>query len=110
MLAAAQRQDKDFARIAAGGMEKQVKPPVSLGSASSRRPMTQAHAPAQSCWSRDEGRGFWPLAIPGRAQCERHVLITLLEGPGGMEFLLRSELATYNLAIVDWMLPGLDGS
>ena len=45
-------------------------------------------------------------AIQAVLSAERHVVDHVAEGLGAWS-LLRSDLATYNLAIVDWMLPGL---
>lgn len=47
-------------------------------------------------------------AIQVVLRAEHHVVDHVAEGLGAWS-LLRSELATYNLAIVDWMLPGLSG-
>jgi len=47
-------------------------------------------------------------AIQAVLSAERHVVDHVAEGLGAWS-LLRSDLATYNLAIVDWMLPGLTG-
>jgi two-component system, OmpR family, Ni(II)-responsive and/or redox-responsive regulator NrsR len=47
-------------------------------------------------------------AIQAVLKAEQHVVDHVAEGAGAWS-LLRSELATYNLAIIDWMLPGLSG-
>lgn len=47
-------------------------------------------------------------AIQAVLRAEQHVVDHVTEGLGAWS-LLRSELATYNLLIVDWMLPGLSG-
>jgi two-component system Ni(II)/redox-responsive regulator NrsR len=47
-------------------------------------------------------------AIQAVLRAEQHVIDHVAEGLGAWS-LLRSELATYNLLIVDWMLPGLSG-
>ncbi len=47
-------------------------------------------------------------AIQAVLRAEQHVVDHVAEGLGAWS-LLRSELATYNLLIVDWMLPGLSG-
>nr|WP_043327462.1 two-component system response regulator RppA [Cyanobium gracile] len=47
-------------------------------------------------------------AIQAVLRADQHVVDHVAEGLGGWS-LLRSDLATYNLAIVDWMLPGLSG-
>lgn len=47
-------------------------------------------------------------AIQAVLRAEQHVVDHVAEGLGAWS-LLRSDLATYNLVIVDWMLPGLSG-
>jgi two-component system Ni(II)/redox-responsive regulator NrsR len=47
-------------------------------------------------------------AIQAVLRAEQHVVDHVAEGLGAWS-LIRSELATYNLLIVDWMLPGLSG-
>jgi len=47
-------------------------------------------------------------AIQSVLQADQHVVDHVAEGLGAWS-LLRSDLATYNLVIVDWMLPGLSG-
>jgi two-component system Ni(II)/redox-responsive regulator NrsR len=47
-------------------------------------------------------------AIQAVLRAEQHVVDHVTEGLEAWS-LLRSELATYNLLIVDWMLPGLSG-
>lgn len=47
-------------------------------------------------------------AIQAVLRAEQHVVDHVAEGLGAWS-LIRSELATYNLMIVDWMLPGLSG-
>ena len=47
-------------------------------------------------------------AIQAVLRAEQHVVDHVAEGLGAWS-LLCSELATYNLLIVDWMLPGLSG-
>ncbi|WP_198948210.1 two-component system response regulator RppA [Synechococcus sp. MW101C3] len=47
-------------------------------------------------------------AIQAVLRAEQHVVDHVAEGLGAWS-LLRSELTTYNLLIVDWMLPGVSG-
>jgi len=47
-------------------------------------------------------------AIQTVLRADQHVVDHVAEGLGAWS-LLRSDLATYNLVIVDWMLPGLSG-
>ena len=47
-------------------------------------------------------------AIQSVLQADQHVVDHVAEGLGAWS-LLRSDLASYNLVIVDWMLPGLSG-
>ena len=47
-------------------------------------------------------------AIQAVLRAQQHIIDHVAEGLGAWS-LIRGELATYNLAIVDWMLPGLSG-
>lgn len=47
-------------------------------------------------------------AIQAVLRADQHVVDHVAEGLGAWS-LLRGDLATYNLVIVDWMLPGLSG-
>ena len=47
-------------------------------------------------------------AIQAVLRAQQHIVDHVAEGLGAWS-LIRGELATYNLAIVDWMLPGLSG-
>ncbi len=55
-----------------------------------------------------EDEGELAGAIQAVLRAEQHVVDHVAEGLGAWS-LIRSELVTYNLAIVDWMLPGLSG-